>query len=463
MSEKDSATAAATATLAAFASGLSLTDLPPEVRDHLKRLALDAIGCCLFGGGLPWTEKLREQIEAQGGRSESTILGTGRKLPAPGAALVNATAGHGFEMDDIHRDAIIHGGSLVFPAALALAESEQKVTGAEFLSAAAAGYEVGLRVGAAAGQGLLMAGFHPQGTSGAFAAAAAAARVLRLEPAATQHALGIAGSLGAGLMAAQEGAMVKRLHAGHAARAGVEAARLAQSGFTGIEDVIEAPYGGFLAAHSPSPRSRRLLSGLGRRFEILSVGIKPFATVTSIHTCLQALNELMAEHEIDHRDIAGVRAGVSRATHVHCAWPYRGQSLTAAQMNLYFGLAVMAISGNALAAEFTQARVNDPEILDFITRIEARVDEEIDAAGPSGRHAGRIQVETLAGERFERLVKDRLGSPEKPMSDDLIRNKFRANAATVLDALDVARLERLIGGLDELNDVSVIADACAKS
>ncbi len=264
-------------------------------------------------------------------------------------------------------------------------------------------------------------------------------------------------------MAAQEGAMVKRLHAGHAARAGVEAARLAQSGFTGIEDVIEAPYGGFLATHSPSPQSQRLINGLGQRFEILSVGIKPFATVTSIHTCLQALSELMLEHEISHRDIARVRAGVSRATHVHCAWPYRGQSLTAAQMNLYFGLAVMAISGNALAAEFTQARVNDPEILEFITRIEARIDEEIDAAGAAGRHAGRIEVETLSGERFERLVKDRLGSPENPLSDDLIREKFRANAGTLLSDAAVKRLERLINELEALDDVSVIAKACSSN
>ncbi len=460
MGTKASAADAATATLAAFASGLCWNDLPPEVRNHLKRLALDALGCCLFGAGLPWTLKLREQIEAQGGRPESTLLGSGRKLPAPGAALVNATAGHGFEMDDIHRDAIIHGGSLVFPAALALAESEGGVTGCEFLSAAAAGYEVGLRVGAAAGQGLLMAGFHPQGTSGVFAAAAAAARVLGLNSAATQHALGIAGSLGAGLMAAQEGAMVKRLHAGHAARAGVEAARLAQSGFTGIEDVIEARYGGFLATHSPSPDRRRLLNGLGQRFEILSVGIKPFATVTSIHTCLQALSEIMVEHGIRHRDIARVRAGVSRATHVHCAWPYRGQSLTAAQMNLYFGLAVMAISGNALASEFTQARVNDPQIVEFITRIEARIDDEIDAAGPAGRHAGRIEVETFNGERFERLVKDRLGSPEKPISDDLIRDKFRANAGALLSDAAVKRLERLIDELEALDDVSILADAC---
>lgn len=460
MSEKFSATRSPTEALGRFAAALSWTDLPRGVRDHVRLLAFDAIGCCLYGAALPWTLKIRHQIVTQSGRAESAILGTGLRVPAPGAALVNATAGHGFEMDDIHRDAIIHGGSLVFPAALALAEAKGGTSGTEFLGAVAAGYEVGLRVGAAAGQELLLAGFHPQGTSGVFASAAAAARVLRLDPAATRHALGISGSLGAGLMAAQQGAMVKRLHAGHAARAGVEGALLAQSGFSGIEDVIEAGYGGFLSTHSPSPLMERLLSGLGERFEILEVGIKPFATVTSIHTCLEGLNAIMVEHAFHYKDIARIRAGISRATHVHCAWPYRGQSITAAQMNLYFGLAVMAIHGDAGAPQFTDESVNDPEILKLITRIEARIDEEIDAAGSDMRHAARIEVELRNGDRFERFVKERLGSPEKPLSEDRIRQKFRVNAGAALSNRAVTRLEGLIDELEELDDVSVIAEAC---
>jgi 2-methylcitrate dehydratase PrpD len=461
VSEKSTAEVSPTEALARFASTLAWSRLPPAVRDHLRLLAVDAIGCCLYGADLPWTLKLRQQVLAGGGRPQSSILGTGLKVPAPGAALVNATAGHGFEMDDIHRDAIIHGGSLVFPAALALAEAEGGVSGSEFLCAVAAGYEVGLRVGAAAGQGLLLAGFHPQGTSGAFASAAAAARTLRLDPAAARHALGIAGSLGAGLMAAQEGAMVKRLHAGHAARVGVEAALLARSGFSGIEDVIEAAFGGFLSTHSPLPQTERLLSGLGERFEILEVGIKPFATVTSIHTCLQGLAELMSEHGLRSGDIRRIRAGVSRATHVHCAWPYRGQSVTAAQMNLYFGLALMAVYGDAEAARFTDERLHDPRILDFIGRIEARIDDQIDAGGAAARHAARIEVKTRSGNRFEKFVKDRLGSPEKPLSDERVREKFRVNAGAVMNAAGVRRLEELLGEIDSLEDVSIIARRCS--
>jgi 2-methylcitrate dehydratase PrpD len=460
VSEKSSASVSPTEALARFASRLLWSDLPLTVQDHLRLLSLDAIGCCVFGAALPWTLMIRRQVVAQGGRPDASILGSGFRVPAPSAALVNATAGHGFEMDDIHRDAIIHGGSLVFPAALALAEAEGSVSGTEFLCAVAAGYEVGLRVGAAAGQGLLLAGFHPQGTSGAFASAAAAARILRLGPVDARRALGIAGSLGAGLMAAQEGAMVKRLHAGHAARVGVEAALLARSGFSGIENVIEAAYGGFLSTHSPSPQTERLLSGLGERFEIMQVGIKPFATVTSIHTCLQGLAGIMSEHGLRCGDIARIRAGVSRATHVHCAWPYRGQSLAAAQMNLYFGLAVMALDGDAGAPRFTEERLSDPRILDLITRIEARIDEAIDAGGAATRHAARIEVETGGGECFERLVIERLGSPEKPLPVEQVREKFRANAGALLSPGSIRTLERLIDELETLDDVSAIAKAC---
>ena len=254
--------------------------------------------------------------------------------------------------------------------------------------------------------------------------------------------------------------MVKRLHAGHAARAGVEAALLARSGFSGIENVIEAAYGGFLSAHSPSPQSERLLSGLGECFEILNVGIKPFATVTSIHTCLQGLAAIMSEHGLRSEDIARIRAGVSRATHVHCAWPYRGQSVAAAQMNLYFGLAVMAMDGDASAPQFTEERLNDPEILQFIARIEAHVDEEIDADGAAARHAARIEVEARSGDRFRRFVKDRLGSPEKPLSEARIREKFRSNAGAIMDAAGVNGLEALLGAIETLDDVSIIARRC---
>src|SRR6185436_17082050 len=173
---------------------------------------------------------------------------------------------------------------------------------------------------------------HPQGTSGAFVAAVTAGHLLKLSPVQMQHALGIAGSLGAGLMAAQEGAMVKRLHCGHACQMGVYAAKLASKDFTGITDIVEAPYGGFVSAHSGKPNPPLLTRGLGTTWETQQVGYKPHASVTSIHSALDALKELMQEHELKPDDIAKVETGLSPMTYVHCAWEYKAQGVTAAQM-----------------------------------------------------------------------------------------------------------------------------------
>src|SRR5262249_18398677 len=151
---------------------------------------------------------------------------------------------------------------------------------------------------------LFLNGFHPQGTTGAFVAAATAGRLLRLDAAQMQHALGIAGSLGAGLMAAQEGAMVKRLHAGREAQSGLMAALLARRGFTGISDVVEAGYGGFLSSLARTPNLARLMDGLGTDWEAGKVGFKMYPNVTSIHAALDALCAILVEERVSGAQIA---------------------------------------------------------------------------------------------------------------------------------------------------------------
>jgi len=447
--------------LAAFAAALAFDDLPTHVAAHLKLAVLDGIGCIVHGTAMPWTGHIAAMVAADAGRAEATALGLVDKVPAAGAALVNGTAGHAFELDDIHRDSIIHPNSLTLSVAFALAERAGGCHGKVFLAAVAAGYEVGARIGAAAGPGLLTGGFHPQGTTGAFAAAATAARMLGLDGDKTLHALGIAGSLGAGLMAAQEGAMVKRLHSGHAAEAGLRAALLAERGFTGIENVVEAGYGGFIAAHSTTPLPDRLLAGLGRDWEIPKTGFKPHATVTSIHSCLDALAQIRVEHGLAADDMARIEAFVSTPTHVHCAWPYTAQSVTAAQMNIYYGLAVMALDGEAFVRQFVPERIADPAIMDLIDRIEAHVDPEIDALGPAHRHVARVCVTTRDGARIEKRVEFRKGSAENPLDAADVETKFRALTQDMLGAETVQRLVDGVAGLETLADVRALVDLMA--
>ena len=444
----------ATRDLAQFAAALRFEDIPREAVECIKLSVLDSIGCCLFGATLPWTRKVAALAEGEGARPVASLMGMGRKSSVSLAVLVNSTAGHAFELDDIHKESIVHPGSLATPVAMAYAEAAGGAPGRDVVTAMIAGYEVGTRVGSAATMSLFLRGFHPQGTSGAFVAAATAGRMLKLDAGQMQHALGIVGSQAGGLMAAQEGAMVKRFHSGRAGQSGVYSAELARRGFTGITDVLEAPYGGYLSTYSDKPNPQRLTAGLGTVWETVNVGYKPHAAVTSIHTALDALADLMREHKLKADDIAEVDAGLSHMTHVHCAWEYKAQGVTAAQMNLYYGLAVIALDGMAFVDQYREDRLRDPQILDFIKRVRAHVDPGIEAMGAAFRHAARVTVKTRDGRTLKREILHRRGSPENPLQPADVEYKFRNVARACLTRAHTDRVMKLVGSLDTLDSTA---------
>jgi len=452
----------ATRDLARFAAQLRYEDIPADVVARMKTSLLDSLGCCLYGVTLPWTQAVQAMVEAEQAAPVASLFGSGRKTSVAGAALVNGTAGHAFELDDIHKESIVHPGSIAVPVALAYAERDGDWSGRDLITAMVAGYEIGTRVGNAATMNLFYRGFHPQGTSGAFVAAACAGRSLSLDAARMQHALGIVGSQAGGLMAAQEGAMVKRLHCGRAAQSGVYAAELARREFTGITDVLEASYGGYLSSYSDAPDPARLTDGLGTVWETGKIGYKPHASVTSIHAALDALAHLMREHDLRPADVAALQVGVSQMTHVHCAWDYKAQGVTAAQMNLYYGLAVIAHDGMAFVEQYRQDRLADPALLEFIGRIEARVDPEIEGMGPAFRHAAVVTVRTRDGRELTHRILNRRGSPENPISAQDVEYKFRNVVKSCLSAADIDRLVRLSDQADRLNNLDELIAIVAR-
>lgn len=445
----------ATRQLGAYIAGLCFDDLPAEVVAKAQACVLDALGCCLLGITLPWTRMVLEMALEQGGAPQATILGTAYRTSASAAALVNSTAGHGFELDDIHVAAHLHAGSLTVPIALALGEWKSPMDGRAFLTAIVAGYEVGLRVGLAATGSHFLRGYHFQGTCGVFAAVATAAHVLKLNPEQSQHALGIAGSQAAGLMAAQEGAMAKRLHCGRAAQSGVYAALLAARGFTGIANVLEAPYGGFLSSFTDTHCVANLTAGLGEQWEILKVGYKPYASAASTHTALYALNALMQENTLAARDIAGIAVDCSTMAHRHCAWQYVPQGVTSAQMSLYYTLAAMALDGEVLTEQFREARLADPALLEFMERIRINVEPRYDEGGDATRHRSRVSIATHDGRSYTREAIYRKGSPENPMTDAERYAKFRRLATA---ALPPASVDKIIGAVESLAQATDIRD-----
>ncbi|QHE84694.1 MmgE/PrpD family protein [Hydrogenophaga sp. BPS33] len=448
-----------TEALATFGANLRFEDLPTGVVSRMKMSLLDSLGCCIHGATLPWSRIVADMCLREDSKPVATILGQARRSSAALAALANATAGHAFELDDIHKESVVHAGSIALPVTLAMAEEQQAMSGADFLTAMVAGYEVGHRVGSAATTSLFFRGFHPQGTSGVFVAAASAARALGLPAHQFQHALGIVGSQAGGLMAAQEGAMVKRFHSGRAAQSGVYAAFLAKESFTGVLDVLEASYGGYLTSYSDEPNVARLLSGLGETWETLSVGYKPHASVTSIHTALDCLDELMKEHAFDADAIDQMQVGLSRMTHVHCAWPYKAQGVTAAQMNLFYGLAVIAIDREAFTEQYAQERLADERILSFIEKITATIDPEIDAEGAAARHACRLHVQLNDGRAFERFKADRHGSPTNPLTEAEIVRKFERVVAKCVPEAGSRRIVDVVSDIERLPTIVPLIDA----
>src|SRR4029077_12199740 len=428
MSEAGTAQNRYTHRIAEFISQLKYEDIPAKVRERLKLLILDSLGCAIYGAHLQWCRILRETLEQVDKTRATSIWGTDRRLSSPHAALVNGTQVQSFELDDVHREGILHVGAVTLPALIAVAQAHAQLSGRDVVTAAVAGYEIGPRVGLCMGPQHIGQGWHSGATVGVFSAAAAAARGFALDTEKTVHALGIAGTQSCGLMAAQYGAMVKRMHAGRAAQSGLYAALLAERGFTGIVDVFEAPYGGFCTTFSRSQDRFDLTAltvGLGERYETMRVSLKFYSCVGSTHTTLDALADIRKRHPFTAADIERIVVHASQVTVDHSGWPYRPEGLTAAQLNLPFCAATLILTGDAFVDEFTPDCVNDRARIDLARRVQVIHDPSITALGAAHRHQVRIEVHFRDGS-VEHATRDApRGSEQNFDSEAQIIDKFR--------------------------------------
>ncbi len=454
-----SASAGTTRRLAEFSAALTFDDLSPEVVSKAKLCVLDTLGCCIFGASLEPLRKLTDMAASEGCAERATIFGNTLRTSPGLAALVNGTSAHAFQLDEIHLESTLHPGSLALPAGFAVAEALPSVSGKELLAAMIASYEVGIRVGLAAKGGMFKSGFHNQGTTGVFIAAAAAAHVLGLTAQRTQQALGIAGSLAAGLMAVQDGAMTKSFHSGRAAQSGVYAAQLAQRDYTGIPDVLDGGYGTFFSAFLDDWSMAPLTEGLGTHWHTLRVGFKPAPASNGSITAMSAIDAIMCEHGLQAADIERVTAHVSDNTLHHCGWPYeadRIQSVLSAQMNLRYGVAVTALERSSGVAQFQNDKIRDPQILQFIERIHVAHEPKFEGENGRYRVACRLVVGCKSGATYEKTVLYRKGSPEDPMSENELRDKFE-RLAEKIGPKKSGQLIAMVSDLESVENVKEVA------
>lgn len=442
--------------LASFIAGLRYEQIPAEVVRRVKLLILDSLGCGLFGS-LPQHSKILLGALARLDRStECGVWGTEQRLSAPHAALVNGSMIQGFELDDAHSRGSVHVGSGSLPALIAVAECRPGMSGKSFIASAVAAFETAPRIGLCMGQGFASRGWH-SGCLAAFSGAAAAGAALKLTPERTVHALGIAGTQAAGLMAAQYGSMVKRMHAGRGAQSGLYAAFLAEAGYTGIENLFESEYGGFCTTFSGS-RDRfdleELRKGLGQEFETMRTSLKFYASAASTHTALDAIRELRLARPFQPQDVEQIIVHASRRVVEHVGWKYEPLGLTSAQMNLPFCVATLLLEGDVFIDQFSEGVVSDPARVALAGKVAVREDPAITAKGRDSRYEVRVEVRLRDGTLLQESMAAARGSEKKFATEADVVAKFEKLARRVLPPQQTERLRDMVLSLETHPDVS---------
>jgi 2-methylcitrate dehydratase PrpD len=397
-----------------------------------------------------------------GGQGHAHILGFPDRVSPQNAAIANGAMASALSFDDTHNATIVHVTATLLAASLALGE-ERDVTGEEFLVALIAGSELACRTGLAAPLQFHKRGWHPTGLFGAMGATFAACRLLRLDARATANAIGITGSFAAGIgQGMSEGAEAPNLHAGWGAQAGIAAALLAQHGHTGPAQVFEG-VAGLFRTHVQDPDYRfdfaSVTEALGRRWECLTVSLKPYPCAHVIHAFIDAALVLRAR---------GVRADTIERVICPIADYMIGvvcepRDKKVAPVNDWQGRASLQYS---VAEALVTGRLDgqsyrgDAETRAAVRALAQKVDYKVDDSAKPGQFKGWVIIETSDGKRVEQIEPYNRGSVERPLSEEDIRTKFRTNAVSLFGPERLDAIEAEVAALEGPGAVRRLAAVC---
>ena len=420
----------ASARLAAHVAGARYERLPAAAVHAFKRALLDHVTCAVAGASMPVSRALLSYFQETDASRIASVIGSEAKLSAQNAALVNGANTHGLDFDDGTTHGSAHPSGAIFPAVLAAAE-QHGAAPRDVALAAVMGYDVLIRIAAAMHPVTAKKGFHNTPLAGVFGAAAAVARLLGLDAARTNHALGLAGSFAGGIRQyLDDGAEVKRIHPGKAARDGLLCAELARRGITGPGKVLEGRYG-FNETHVSNQLDwERLFLGLGSRFEITEVYFKPYPCCRHYHAVMDGIRALKEEHGFGPQDVNSLELGLY-AVGVHGHEHKHFDNLLDAQMSAPVGAALALADSDVSAQKFLEDSLARPEVRRLIGLAETRVDEQCERLYPK-RRSGAVTIGLKDGRRLTARVLDPQGEGENPMSDGDLARKFMANCEPVL-------------------------------
>jgi 2-methylcitrate dehydratase PrpD len=419
--------------IAEWLAGTKAERLPVEAAETAQKLLVDVAGLCIAARREPYVAATLSAVDprpsADGAAGSCTALGHAGAFDAFGAALVNGTAAHGEDFDDTFEGGPVHSGAVIVPAVLAACEREH-LGGDRFLIGVVTGVELLCRLSLVAPLATHDAGFHPTAVFGAIAAAGAVGAALALPGAAIASALGIAGSMASGIIEyLAEGTWTKRMHAGWAAHSGVRAALMARGGFVGPGTVLEGTHGVYRAfAPSVKPDFAKLVDGLGSRWVMPSVAFKPYACGTMTQPFIDCARRLAADG-VRARDVRDVECEVAAGT-VPRLWEplaskHRPPTSYAAKFSTPFCMAVGFLDGKAGLAQFTEARIQDPEVLAFASKIRYTIDP---ANEYPRKFTGHLRATLIDGGAREFRQPHMRGGAEAPLPAAELETKFMDNA-----------------------------------
>lgn len=440
--------------LARWIEAVNYSKLPREVVDLAKVSVLDWLGSAVAGSVTPPANMVRRLVVEQGGIPQATMVGGEEwmRTSTLWATLANGTFSHIMELDDVHKGAIIHPGTVVVPAALAVSEW-LGLPGKRLIEAVVVGFDVCIRIGEAVTPSHYKF-FHTTGTVGTFGAAAAVSKLLDLSPEQTVHALGNAGTQAAGLWEfIEDGAMSKHLHSGKAGMNGLLAALLARKGFTGALRILEGDRG-FFRATAAEYDAGKVVRRLGSEYKILENCFKIHASCRHTHNAVDLVIDLATQHDLDPESIEGIHVGTYQVALDITDNP-NPQSVYAAKFSLQFCTALAAVRRRASLGDFTEEALQDPEIRDVMSKVEVAVDPACQAVYPA-KWAARVTIRTRDGARYEASTDYPKGDFENPVSTEELIRKFRDMVAGHIPAAEAGRLIERIMNLENLPSTAAL-------
>lgn len=413
--------------LAQYTANLKLEDIPPVVVRNTKYCVLDSMGASIGASRYEEIPSIVEEIlnmSSNECKNGACVWGYNRKTSVFQAALLNGIMAHALELDDVHTKSKTHIGAVVLPTAWTLAETLGS-SGKEFLEAVLAGYEAMARVGAGFGvSSHRLKGWHSTGTAGTFGAAAAAARLLKLDVEKTLSAFGMAGTQSSGLWAfLEDGASSKKMHTGRAAENGIVAAFLAKAGMTGPEHILEAKDGGLYQATSDEFDLSLVTKNLGKKYEIIHMDKKLYPSCRSTHPAIDAIIRIKQRLSLKSQEIKDISVHTYEVGVKQCGSSKYPQNALEGKFSIPYTVAVALIDGEVTLEQFKPAKFLEPRIEELADKVSVYADKRFTNRYPA-QWGCLITINMKDDTIIKEEVTNTLGSVINPLSEEQEINKF---------------------------------------